>query len=97
MDSAKFTSKLTNGPLWVTAWGFFPTDEHGNVLGLPPIHIHHTHVASSQHVFRFDVDGEWSYDNTYAVEFDVHGDRQWCAASVHVTCALPLGGGARTK
>jgi len=90
MDSAKFTAKLAVGPIWVNAWGFFPTDAHGKVLGLPPIHIHHTHVASSQHLFRFDVDGEWSYDNTYAVEFDIHGDRQCTEAMGGMNCTMRL-------
>jgi len=72
-DAGMFTKKFDDGPLSVTAFGFFPVDEHGQILALPPIKIHHVHATSSQIILwgnRLTPDGH------IAVEFDLHGDRQ---------------------
>jgi len=104
-DAGGFASKIREGPVWVTLFGFFPVDTQGNMLGLPPIHIHHMHVSSSQHIFRFNsasdpehhgIDGQLSFDGTYAIEFDVHGDRQCPIGMGEMNClvrAFPTGFG----
>ena len=77
-DAGRFGQRAK--AVWCTAFSFFPMDSSGEPLGLPPIHIHHMHVSSSQSMTD---PIKKNSDGLYAVEFDLHGDRQ---------CAEPMGG-----
>jgi len=80
-DCGGFRELLAGGQVWVTAFGFAPSDENGKPLGFPPLHIHHMHVSTSQSQGRFFgskgtlplFDRPFTHLN---VEFDIHGDRQ---------------------
>lgn len=82
-DAGQFfaTSHL---PVWITAFGFAPIDEH-RVVGWPPLHIHHMHISQSQSLLRFFGSGgtlpmfSAPYDG-FQIEGDIHGDRQ-CQSS----------------
>ena len=97
LDAGRFGGRIKAG-VWVTASGFFPMTASGAPLGLPPIHLHHMHVTSSQ-AYYWDPKGmKRSSDGSFAVEFDLHGDRQCSAAMGGMNCtirAFPRGYGMR--
>jgi len=72
-----------------------------NAIGYPPIHIHHMHVTSSQSLVsseRHLVALKLSAGGTYAIEFDVHGDRQCFKEAGGMNCtirAYPAGYGVK--
>lgn len=83
-DAGKFESQGVAG-IWVTAFGFSPQDAQQSPLGLPPVHIHHMHVTSSQSMAH---PIKPSSDGYFAVEFDVHGDRQCPLAKGGMHCTI---------
>ena len=102
-DAGGFGAHLARAaaPIYVTAFGFHPTSSSGEALGYPPVMIHHMHVTSSQSMARDTRSANFlrrSRDGFFAVEFDVHGDRQCAAAAGGVNCtvrAFPPGFGLR--
>lgn len=83
-DCGGFVKRLLDGEVWITAFGFTPTDADGRPFGTPPFHIHHMHVSTGQSLARF-FGGKghlpmFDSMNPMPVEFDMHGDRQ-CQAS----------------
>ena len=102
-DAGGFGAHLARAtaPMYVTAFGFHPTSSSGEALGYPPVMIHHMHVTSSQSMARDTRSPNFlrrSRDGFFAVEFDVHGDRQCAAAAGGVNCtvrAFPPGFGLR--
>jgi len=83
-DAGGFASHLDEGSVFVTGYAFGPCDDTGSLIGLPPIHIHHSHVSSSQHLQGLfmplhqgaDHHGSLNSEGQFAIEFDLHGDRQ---------------------
>ena len=89
-----------DGDIWLRGYSIGavkpdPSAKDGRLykLPLPPIHIHHMHVASSQNTWiqfphplttPFLLNSEWQSN---AIEMDVHGDRQ-CAAEYGGTDCL---------
>lgn len=92
-DAGGFASMLdATRDTWVTMYAFLPVSVAGAVMGLPPIHIHHEHVTSSQDIVRFydgEIFGKWNTDGARAVEFDVHGDRECFSQDGGMAC-LPV-------
>ena len=77
----QFRDIILEGAVYVTAFGFYPVDESGAILGMPPIHIHHMHVTAAYcdptqctcwDSFINPVDPGFQG----GLPFDVHGDRQ---------------------
>ena len=106
-DAGGFSSLVSAAsPLWLVGSGYSPADAQGVALPMPPIHIHHMHVTSSQSYLgyanghqtamfpgRVNSDGVAS-----AIEIDVHGDRQCAARDGGMAClfrTLPAGFGMR--
>ncbi|KAL1495902.1 hypothetical protein AB1Y20_014545 [Prymnesium parvum] len=87
MDAGGFASKLAKGSVWVTAMGFYPADADGNMIGFPPIEVHHMHASSCQHL-RNPYVPQLASDGTYAIEFDLHGDRQCPKAMGGMNCTV---------
>jgi len=107
-DGGRFANALTKDSVWVTGFLFAPIDPNGTIIGYPPLHIHHTHVTSSQswleHFFllRYGKSPERMFElygvKTIAIEFDIHGDRQCTPDHGGVKClghAFPPGYGTR--
>jgi len=98
-DAGRFGAALaepTAGPLSVSAYGFRPVAADGTPIGLPPVHIHHMHVTSSQSLARQWLRRSSDGFGLYAVEFDLHGDRQCASSSGGMNCtvrAFPAGYG----
>jgi len=76
-NAGQFRDKLLDGSVYVTAFGFYPTQSNGEVLGMPPIHIHHMHVTHAQ-TFPWTCPMGQERPVTFSglVPFDIHGDRQ---------------------
>uniref|UniRef100_A0A7S4C091 Uncharacterized protein n=1 Tax=Chrysotila carterae TaxID=13221 RepID=A0A7S4C091_CHRCT len=82
-DIGQFGAELAKGDAWVTAFYFGPTTMEGEPLGVPPVHIHHMHVSTSQThpvsesmILSNNFWGTPNEEGVVAVEFDTHGDRQ---------------------
>lgn len=97
-DIGHFSSK---GAAYVTGFMATAVDVSGNVLGMPPIHIHHTHAATNQCWYlralfngeHVDISSRDRHDPEAEVndwEFDVHGDRQCLTNNGGTACLLEI-------
>ena len=98
-DFGHFTHKLSEGVFYVTGFMGAAVDASGEVLGMPPIHIHHTHTATNQcwylqalyngkHVDLSSRDRQDPEAEVQDWEFDTHGDRECLANNGGVACLL---------
>ena len=96
---------LEKGPLYVTGFMAAAVDPNGKVLGMPPIHVHHTHTASNQcWLIRKLYQGKRltlkvmqsereRYDKEAQLidwEFDTHGDRECTVENGGSACLLQI-------
>jgi len=96
LDSGRFSKKLSKGQVWITKYLFAPIDtSHSYLLGYPPIRIHHMHSTSSEKVgdkAPWSFVGRPNHDPVFpfAVEFDVHGDRQCSTERGGTDCLMNI-------
>ena len=98
-DIGHFSDKLRDGAVYVTGFMGAAVDASGEVLGMPPIHIHHTHTATNQcwglqatynglHKGFGDRERKDPEAEVMDWEFDTHGDRECLANNGGVACLL---------